>query len=525
VSVYRPEVAFAALTDRVRFVVVDVETTPSDGGDRIVSVGIAQLTGRGPLGTPVEWRCNPGVRIENTRIHRITDADVGDEEPFSARIDDLAGLLAAAPGERVVLVAHNASFDVGVLHLEHQRACRALPDVEVLDTLALARYLKLGTGRYGLRDVLAHFGLSVTDHHNALADATDTAAVLTRLLHTAARQDHTDLTALLSTAQADRPRASTYRGRPAHRTTRAGAGSPFTFIDRPTSHQASHKALPKNPTEADLDTWLAGLRECITLRCPLLTDKATRLRVRPERVREELLDDLAGHLVAGRAVDATTTLGALTVVVARHLPAAEAAAFHDRWAAVLGKTTRCAGEGTPFDACNECRADRACPADTWPQAIAVALTNAQRNLNPKTAGPWLGRSGRLVEHAKSRPAVAAHAAWLVVNNLTENRPEDADGLAALAAQICLVEPRLVHRRARQLAAAGDLAAAIDALRTGLDQRNGHSDRAWTDLAAYRDALVARHTATQRTRPVRPHRRGHSAPATRPAHRRFTPPDR
>ena len=337
-SVYRPEVAFAALTDRVRFVVLDVETTPSDGGDRIVSVGIVQLTGRGPVGTPVEWRCNPGVRIENTRIHRITDADVAGKEPFDARIDDLAGLLTAAPGERVVLVAHNASFDVGVLHLEHQRAGRTLPDVEVLDTLALARHLKLGTGRYGLRDVLAHFGLTVTDHHNALADATDTAAVLTRLLHVAGRQDHTDLPALLAAAQADRPRASAYPARPDQRTTRAGAGSPFTFIDRPVSHQARHKSLPKNPTDADLDAWLAGLRECITLRCPLLADKAARLRFGPQRVIDALLDDLAGHLAAGHTVDAATTLGALTAVVARHLPAAEAAAFHDRWAAVLGKT-------------------------------------------------------------------------------------------------------------------------------------------------------------------------------------------
>jgi DNA polymerase III epsilon subunit-like protein len=521
VSVYHPEVAFAALTDRVRFVVLDVETTPSDGGDRIVSVGLAQLAGRGPVGTPVEWRCNPGVRIENTRIHRITDADVAHEEPFSARIDDLAGLLTAAPGERVVLVAHNASFDVAALHLEHQRAGRTLPDVEVLDTLALARHLKLGTGRYGLTDVLTHFGLRVTDHHNALADATDTAAVLTRLLHAAARQDHTNLTALLAAAQPDRPRASAYPARPNHRTTRAGAGSQFTFIDRPTSHQASHKAMPKNPTDADLDTWLVGLRECIELRCPLLTDKTARLRFRPQRVIDELLHDLTDHIAAGRAVDATSALGALTVVVARHLPASEAAAFHDQWAARFRAISRCASEVTPFDACHECRADRTCPADSWPHAIAVALTNAQRNLNPKTARPWLGPTGRLAQHAADRPAVAAHAAWLVVNNLSESRPADADDLAALADRLGLVEPRLVHRRARATADAGDLAAALSLLTAHLAARNGSSDRAWADLAAYGDALAARHAAAQRDRPARPHRRGHSAPATRPVRRRFT----
>jgi DNA polymerase III epsilon subunit-like protein len=93
VSLYRPEVALAALTARVRFVVLDVETTPFDGGDRIVSVGIVQVDGRGQqLAAPVEWRCNPGVRIENTRIHRITDADVADQRPFHARLDGLAAL-------------------------------------------------------------------------------------------------------------------------------------------------------------------------------------------------------------------------------------------------------------------------------------------------------------------------------------------------------------------------------------------------------------------------------------------------
>jgi DNA polymerase III epsilon subunit-like protein len=260
VSLYRPEVALAALTAGVRFVVLDVETTPSDDGDRIVSVGVVQVDGRGQrLAAPVEWRCNPGVRIENTRIHRITDADVADQQPFHARLDDLAGVLTATSGERVVLVAHHAPFDVGVLHLEHQRAGRALPDVEVFDTLALARHLKLGTGRYRLPDVLAHFGLTVTDHHNALADAADTARALARLLHAAAREGHTDLGALLAAAQPDRPRASGYPARPAARNTRAGRArrSPSS-TGRPATTPRTRSCRSSPPTP----TWTAGWRGC-----------------------------------------------------------------------------------------------------------------------------------------------------------------------------------------------------------------------------------------------------------------------
>jgi hypothetical protein len=38
---------------------------------------------------------------------------------------------------------------------------------------------------------------------------------------------------------------------------------------------------------------------------------------------------------------------------------------------------------------------------------------------------------------------------------------------------------------------------------------------WDDLAAYRDALTARHAAAQQPTVTKPHRVGHSAPATRP----------
>jgi len=524
-SYRRPEVTLAALTTGVRFVVVDVETTPADDGDHILSVGVVQVAGHGAqLATPVEWRCDPGVRIENTRVHGLTDADVAGERPFADLVPRLATVLVPATGERVVFVAHHAASDLGRLHLEHQRAGRSLPDVGVLDTLALARHLKLGAGGYRLPQVLAHFGLVVTDHHNALADAGDTAKLLHRLLLTAATAGHTDLDVLLATAQPGRLRVGDYPAYPAARRSRAARGSPFTFIDRPVAHQATHKKLPKDPSDADVQTWLTGLRECVALRCPLLTDKVERLTAAArEHVLDALLVDLSGHVAAGRSVDANATLGAAMTVAVRHVRAADAAAFHDRWAATFGATTRCSGNagGAPYDACPDCRADRACPADVWPQPIAVALTGAQRNLNPRTAGVWLGPPGRLVEHAVARPAVAAHAAWLVATMLAETRPEDANVLAALADSLGLVEPRLVHRTARALAGAGDLTAAIAAATTAFGSRKGSTDRAWVELAAYRDALAARQAAAQRLNPHRPHRVGHSAPSGRPTRRRFT----
>ncbi len=521
----RPEVALAALTAGVRFVVVDVETTPADDGDHILSVGVVQIDGHGlPLAPPVEWRCDPGVRIENTRDHGLTDADVAGKRPFADLAPQLAGVLMTGHGERVVFVAHHAASDLGRLHLEHNRAGVKLLDVDVIDTLAVARYLKVGAGGFRLPQLLAHYGLTITDHHNALADAGDTAKLLHRLLFDAASAGHTDLDALLNAAQPSRTRACHYPAYQASRRNRARPGSPFTYIDRPAAHQATHKALPKSHTEEDLQAWLTGLRECIALRCPLLADKTQRLPAAARsQILDALLDDLTSHINAGRTVDANATLSAAMTVAARYLRAADAAAFYDRWATTLSKTTRCAGTGdsSPFDACADCRADRACPADVWQHTVAIALTGAQRNLNPRTAALWVGPNGRLVQHAGTRPEVAGHAAWLAASMLIETRPDDAYALADLADRLGLIEPRLIHLQARRLLAAGDLDAAIVAATTGLSGRGGSTDRGWAELAAYRDALAARQTAARRRRPARPTRPGHSAPATRPQRRRFT----
>lgn len=77
-----------------------------------------------------------------------------------------------------------------------------------------------------------------------------------------------------------------------------------------------------------------------------------------------------------------------------------------------------------------------------------------------------------------------------------------------------MEPRVVPD-------GSDLATAIAVLTTGLAARNDNTDRAWSDLTAYRDALTARQAADQCGRPAPPHRGGHSAPCDTSARRRFT----
>lgn len=84
----RPEVAYQSLVTRRRFVVVDVETTPSDDGVRVISIGlvphIPDQTTRSRKRTVKatqsvgarSWLLDPGAPIETASTHGITDADV-----------------------------------------------------------------------------------------------------------------------------------------------------------------------------------------------------------------------------------------------------------------------------------------------------------------------------------------------------------------------------------------------------------------------------------------------------------------
>src|SRR5690606_24842090 len=123
-------VAYRLLVESGVLHVVDVETCPSDHGDRVVSIAIDTWRNGRHRAT---WSTlvNPGVPITNTHIHRLTDADVANARPFAAIRDEFESYLR---DNDAYLVAHHAAFDVGVLHHEYALVAdgRQLPDVPVL---------------------------------------------------------------------------------------------------------------------------------------------------------------------------------------------------------------------------------------------------------------------------------------------------------------------------------------------------------------------------------------------------------
>jgi DNA polymerase III subunit epsilon len=129
--------ALDALWAQLRLVVIDIETTAAEDGLHVIE--IAAVICRGGKRTSSTWtaQVNPGVPIDagSHATHGISDDDLTDEPPFADIVSELTRRLRGVDGETVVLVAHNAGYDVSVLRREFTRLGLGFPDVAVLDTM------------------------------------------------------------------------------------------------------------------------------------------------------------------------------------------------------------------------------------------------------------------------------------------------------------------------------------------------------------------------------------------------------
>lgn len=80
--------------------------------------------------------------------------------------------LAEAAAKNVPLVIYNARFDLRLALAEAERYGLVLPDVRVIDPLVIDRHFdKYRSGGRKLGTVCAHYGVDLTDAHDATADA------------------------------------------------------------------------------------------------------------------------------------------------------------------------------------------------------------------------------------------------------------------------------------------------------------------------------------------------------------------
>lgn len=171
------------------YVVFDLETTGfSPIKDKIIEIGAVKVE-NGMIRDHYSTFVNPGVPIpfQITQLTSITDQMVMGSPDIETVLPEFLEFVGDA-----VLVAHNASFDVGFI----EQNCRYQdiePDFTSVDTVALARILLPTLSKFKLNVVAKALNISQEHHHRAVDDARVTAEIFVKFIQMLHDMDIYDL--------------------------------------------------------------------------------------------------------------------------------------------------------------------------------------------------------------------------------------------------------------------------------------------------------------------------------------------
>ncbi|WP_166317300.1 exonuclease domain-containing protein [Microbacterium excoecariae] len=158
--------------------VFDLETTGVDvGQDRIVTACVAVLDVAGEVLFSRAWVADPGIEIPAgaAAVHGFTTARARAEgRPAREVVAEIAHALGTLLSAGIPVVAYNAAFDFSVLR--HELARHELAPLDgpspVIDPLVIDKqHDRFRRGKRTLDAVAAHYGVPLTDAHEASADA------------------------------------------------------------------------------------------------------------------------------------------------------------------------------------------------------------------------------------------------------------------------------------------------------------------------------------------------------------------
>jgi len=176
----------------LEFVAIDFETANSSPASPC-AVGLVRVRG-GQIQESLSMLCRPPYPNNwfhegNINVHGIRPEDVADAPEWEEVIPELLLFTEGLP-----LVAHNASFDMGVLRASADAIRFDLPPLDYFCSLQVAR--KTYTlDSYRLNAVAYAIGHEEFRHHDALADSDACARIV---LHAADRHEVEDVPGLLS---------------------------------------------------------------------------------------------------------------------------------------------------------------------------------------------------------------------------------------------------------------------------------------------------------------------------------------
>ena len=181
-----------------RFAVVDVETSGlSTRRHRILQIGVVTVEPDGTVGERWEslvrlpW---PWSRVGPRKVHGLSRRRLRGAPRSADALEQLRRRLDGA-----VFTAHNADFDAAFIERAARRSGVPLTLDRRLCTLQLSRRLDPDRQLFhGLADLCTRYEIALDRPHDALADATATAAILPHLLAAHGVVDETDLDPLYS---------------------------------------------------------------------------------------------------------------------------------------------------------------------------------------------------------------------------------------------------------------------------------------------------------------------------------------
>lgn len=171
------------------YVVFDVETTGlSAVYDTIIELAAVKIKD-GDIVDRFEAFANPHHPLSQTTIDLtgITDDMVKDAPEVETVLADFANWI----GDDI-LVAHNASFDMGFLNQGMEKHDLPKVDNPVIDTLELGRFILPNLKSHRLNILCKYYGIELTQHHRAIYDAEATGYLLWKLIKEASEKEITN---------------------------------------------------------------------------------------------------------------------------------------------------------------------------------------------------------------------------------------------------------------------------------------------------------------------------------------------
>ena len=159
----------------ISFLAIDFETA-DNGRDSACAVGLVRVDNGNIVKKETYLIRPPRRRIEFSSIHGIYWEDVCDKPTFRQLWPQIRLMMYGVD----FLVAHNASFDRGVLHGCCESARIEIPNLEFHCTMKLARQL-WNIYPTKLPDVCRHFDIPL-NHHEAGSDVEACALIMVEAL-------------------------------------------------------------------------------------------------------------------------------------------------------------------------------------------------------------------------------------------------------------------------------------------------------------------------------------------------------